>query len=145
MEILTIGFTKRSAADFFGTLEAADVQRVLDVRLNNRSQLAGYTKVSDLPFLLERVLGAEYEHEPLFAPTAEMLSAYRHRELDWERYAADYINLIQQREVDRVISKEKFFMRTALLCSERFAEQCHRRLAAEYLASSWGQVQIRHL
>jgi uncharacterized protein (DUF488 family) len=145
MEILTIGFTKRSAADFFGALEAGGVRRVLDVRLNNRSQLAGYTKMRDLPFFLERILGAEYEHEPLLAPTSEMLSAYRHADLDWERYAEAYVNLIKQREVERFVSREKFSMRTALLCSERFEEQCHRRLAAEYLASSWGEVRIRHL
>jgi uncharacterized protein (DUF488 family) len=145
MEICTVGFTKRSAADFFGALETAGVERVIDVRLNNRSQLAGFTKASDFPFLLERILGADYHHELLLAPEAEMLKAYRARELPWGSYEAEYLDLLRARDVGSTLDRELFEARSVLLCSEPGPGRCHRRLAAEYLQSCWGDIEIRHL
>lgn len=145
MEIYTIGFTKRSAADFFGTLEAAKVQRVVDVRLNNRSQLAGFTKASDLPFFLERIQGASYDHEPLLAPETEVLRSYRAREMAWDEYEQRYVALLQSRQVETHLSRHAFATRSVLLCTEPEPEHCHRRLAAEYLRSRWGDVEVVHL
>jgi uncharacterized protein (DUF488 family) len=145
MEICTIGFTKRSAADFFSALEAAGVERVVDVRLNNRSQLAGFTKASDLPFFLDRILGATYQHEPLLTPTDEMLGAYRRREMSWEMYETAYLELLRARSVEATLDRALFSIECALLCSEPGPERCHRRLAAEYLQAAWGDVEIVHL
>jgi uncharacterized protein (DUF488 family) len=145
MEICTIGFTRRSAADFFGALEAAGVERVVDVRLNNRSQLAGFTKASDLPFFLQRILGAAYQHEPLLAPTDELLGAYRRREKSWDEYETEYLELLHARSVETTLDRALFSVESALLCSEPGPERCHRRLAAEYLQACWGNVEIVHL
>ncbi len=97
MEVCTIGFTKKSAAQFFGALRAAGVRRLLDVRLNNSSQLAGFTKRDDLPFFLRELCGADYVHEPLLAPTDELLHAYRKRKGDWPTYERGFLALLAER------------------------------------------------
>ena len=145
MEICTIGFTKRTAADFFSALETAGVERVVDVRLNNRSQLAGFTKASDLPFLLERIVGASYHQELTLAPEGEMLKAYRAGALSWDAYEMAYLKLLTSREVESVVDRDSFKVRSVLLCSELTPDRCHRRLAAEYLRSHWDDVKVRHL
>lgn len=145
MEICTVGFTKRSAADFFGALEAAKVRRVVDVRLNNRSQLAGFTKASDLPFFLERILSASYSHEPLLAPESEMLKAYRAKQATWDEYERRYVQLLESRQIATLLDQDSFLVRSVLLCSEPDPQLCHRRLAAEYMRSKWGDVEIEHL
>ena len=145
MEIYSIGFTQKNASQFFGTLKANRIERLLDVRLNNTSQLAGFAKQSDLPYFLKEICGAEYEHEPLLAPTQDILDAYKKKKGDWEIYTEAYLSLIRSRKVESAISKESFRKRTVLLCSEATAECCHRRLALEYLQSHWGGVTIVHL
>jgi len=145
MEIYTIGFTKRNAADFFGTLRAAGIKRLMDVRLNNSSQLAGFTKQDNLPFFLEEICGAEYVHEPLLAPTQEMLDAYKKQKGSWQDYERQFLALMAQRRVEDKIDRADFAVPTVLLCSETTAEQCHRRLVLEYLQAKWGDVQIVHL
>jgi uncharacterized protein (DUF488 family) len=145
MEIYSIGFTQKSASQFFGTLKANGIERLLDVRLNNTSQLAGFAKQSDLPYFLREICGAAYEHEPLLAPTQEILDAFKKRKGDWETYVAAYLDLIRSRKVESALSPESFRAKTALLCSEATAEHCHRRLALEYLQQHWEGVTIRHL
>jgi uncharacterized protein (DUF488 family) len=145
VEICTIGFTQRDAADFFGSLEAGRVERVVDVRLNNRSQLAGFTKASDLPFLLSRVSGISYVYEPLLAPRREYLKAYRDSEMAWDEYATLYINDLEARAIERRLRAADYNQRSALLCSEHEPTRCHRRLAAEYLATHWVAAEIIHL
>ena len=145
MEIYSIGFTKKSAGEFFGALKAAGIERLLDVRLNNTSQLAGFAKQSDLKYFLEELCGAAYEHEPLLAPTQEMLDALKKQKGSWETYTGAYLALIQSRRVESAISEESFKRRTVLLCSEATAEHCHRRLALEYLQQHWNDVVIHHL
>lgn len=144
MEIFTIGFTKRNAEEFFSTLERSAIKRVIDVRANNRSQLAGFTRVSNLPFLLERVSGISYRHEVRLAPDVDLLKAYRRHEIEWERYAAAYLATLEENHAAQQLSPEEFDG-AVLLCSERTPEMCHRRLAAEYLRSAWGEVEIIHL
>jgi uncharacterized protein (DUF488 family) len=141
----SIGFTQRTAEEFFGTLRSAGVQRLLDVRLNNTSQLAGFAKRDDLRFFLREVCEAEYEHEPLLAPTQEMLDSYKKRKGSWSGYEREFLALMRERRIEENISRELFKTPTALLCSERTAEHCHRRLVMEYLADAWGDVALQHL
>lgn len=145
MEIYSIGFTKKSASEFFGTLKANGIERLLDVRLNNTSQLAGFAKQSDLPYFLREICGIVYEYEPLLAPTQEILDAYRKTKTGWEAYTEAYVTLIRSRQVESAISQEGFRRKSVLLCSEPTAERCHRRLALEYLQQQWKDVVIHHL
>jgi uncharacterized protein (DUF488 family) len=145
MEIYSIGFTKKGAGEFFGALKAAGIERLLDVRLNNTSQLAGFAKQSDLKYFLEEICGAAYEREPLLAPTQEILDAFKKQKGSWETYTEAYLALIRSRRVESAISQERFKKRTVLLCSEASAEHCHRRLALEYLQQHWNDVVIHHL
>lgn len=143
MRIYTIGFTKTSAERFFTRLSAAGVSRVIDVRLNNISQLAGFSKRDDLRFFLKAICGAEYLHIPELAPTQALLDSYRKVEHDWPRYEREFLALMAHRriqELDRAL-----FDGSCLLCSEAEPEQCHRRLVAEYLRERWGEVEIVHL
>lgn len=145
MEICTIGFTQTTAERFFGRLADAGVQRLLDVRLNNTSQLAGFAKAADLPFFLHELVGATYEHQPLLAPTKDLLDEYKKRKGDWVAYEHDFIALMEHRRIYEVLNRADFERRTALLCSEATAEQCHRRLVVEFLAERWPDIQGLHL
>ena len=140
MEIYTIGFTKKSAEQFFGALRQAGVKRLLDVRLNNVSQLAGFSKRDDLAYFLRELCQAEYRHEPLLAPTQELLDEYRKTGSGWDLYEIGFLRLMSDRSVDERISPDLFVEPTALLCSEPTAERCHRRLVVEYLNDRWGDV-----
>ena len=144
MNIFTIGFTKTSAENFFGRLERAGVKSLVDVRLNNQSQLAGFAKNLDLKYFLDRLVNVKYQHEALLAPTKEMLSSYRKKEIDWSTYESLYLALIEERDVANRLRPEDFES-ACLLCSEETSHMCHRRLLAEYLAARWGDVQIVHL
>ncbi|HWE63906.1 MAG TPA: DUF488 domain-containing protein [Chloroflexota bacterium] len=145
MDIYTIGFTRRSASDFFGALRQAGIKRLLDVRLNNSSQLAAFTKRDDLPFFLREICGAEYRHELLLAPTQEMLDAYKKEKGSWADYERRFLALLAERRVEDRIDPELFAVRTVLLCSETTPEYCHRRLVCEYLAGAWGAMTAIHL
>ncbi len=145
MEIYTIGFTQTTAEHFFGRLKAAGVKRLLDVRLNNSSQLAGFAKAKDLPYFLRELVGATYEHEPLLAPTQELLDEYKKRKGDWGSYERRFLDLMAERQIERTLSPAEFEVSTALLCSEATAENCHRRLVCEYLADRWSDVRPVHL
>lgn len=145
MEIYTIGFTQSTAEDFFGRLKQAGVRRLLDVRLNNTSQLAGFAKARDLPYLLRELIGASYEHEPLLAPTQEILDAYKEWGGDWPTYERDFDDLLAERRIETALDPADFETPTALLCSEATAEHCHRRLVCEYLAQHWQDLEAIHL
>jgi len=145
MEVYTIGFTKRTAAGFFGVLKQANVRRLLDVRLNNSSQLAGFTKRDDLSYFLREICGAEYIHEPLLAPTQNLLDDYKKRKGSWSDYERQFLQLMEQRHIENKIDRRLFDVPTALLCSEATAEHCHRRLVLEYLGQKWGGIRIIHL
>jgi uncharacterized protein (DUF488 family) len=144
MTIYTIGFTKKSAEQFFGLLERAGVRRVIDVRLRNNSQLAGFAKKGDLAYLLCRLAGIEYVHELLLAPTPEILDGYRKRRLSWDVYEERFLELMKARQVEQRLSPE-VLADACLLCSEARPERCHRRLVAEYLQSHWRGLEIVHL
>lgn len=144
IKLFTIGFTKRSARAFFGTLLAAGVERVIDTRLNNVSQLAGFTKRADLAYFLETIGGLDYVHLPELAPTQAMLTAYKKQKGAWEDYERDFIALLVERQIERAIAPE-LLHQSCLLCSEAKPDYCHRRLVAEYFREHWGSVEVCHL
>jgi len=145
MEIYSIGFTQKSAREFFDTLKANGIERLLDVRLNNTSQLAGFAKQADLAYFLREICNCAYEHEPLLAPEQTMLDDYKKKKGSWEMYAETFLELMRSREIETRISDVSFATRTAMLCSEPTAERCHRRLVLEYLQQHWPNVTICHL
>jgi uncharacterized protein (DUF488 family) len=145
MEIYSIGFTQKSAREFFGTLKAHGIERLLDVRLNNTSQLAAFAKQGDLGYFLREICEAAYEHEPLLAPTQEILDAYKKRKGSWDVYEGAFLALMHARSIESNINKESFARKTVLLCSEATPEHCHRRLVLEYLQKCWEGVEIHHL
>jgi uncharacterized protein (DUF488 family) len=142
--VYTIGFAGKSAAQFFGLLQQAKIKRVVDVRLNNVSQLAGFTKREDLRYFLKELCGAEYKHEPLLAPTKEILEGYR-KDKSWTNYTTRFLRLLDERQIEKHVDPQLFDVATALLCSEPTADKCHRRLVLEYLQSKWGDVRPHHL
>jgi len=145
MEVFTIGFTQITAADFFGKLRRYGIRRLVDVRLNNVSQLAAFAKRDDLAFFLKELCGAEYIHEIRLAPTQEMLDAYKKRKGSWDLYESMFLELIKDRRIESELNPDLFDVPTALLCSEPTADRCHRRLVVEYLQSKWSNVQAVHL
>ena len=144
MKVFTIGFTKKSARHFFELIRKSGAKRVVDVRLNNVSQLAGFAKRDDLAYFLKEICGMEYIHLPDLAPTQEMLDEYKKHGGDWKRYEARFLALMQQRRIEEKVSKE-VISDGCLLCSEDKPHHCHRRLVAEYLKQQWGDVDITHL
>lgn len=144
MEIATIGFTQSSAQHFFERLTQAGVKRILDVRLHNVSQLAGFAKGQDLAYFAGAICGAEYEHDLRLAPTEDMLSAYRKGTRTWAWYEAEFRTLMRSRDIINALRPQDFEKKTALLCSEPTAQKCHRRLVAEILADGWS-ASVEHL
>jgi uncharacterized protein (DUF488 family) len=144
IELFTIGFTKKSAREFFTNLKDAGVKRVVDVRLNNNSQLAGFSKREDLIYFLEEIAGIDYVHLPDLSPTQEMLDAYKKRKGVWNIYEREFLNLMTQRQIEKTIQPE-LLQRGCLLCSEHLPHHCHRRLVAEYLNAKWGGIKTKHL
>ena len=144
MRLSTIGFTRKSARRFFELLRESEAKRVVDVRLNNVSQLAGFAKRDDLAFFLAEICGMEYVHLPELAPTKEMLDEYRKRGGDWKTYETRFLDLMDRRRIEKSIPEE-VVADGCLLCSEDKPHHCHRRLVAEYLNDCWGGVEISHL
>lgn len=144
MRVYTIGFTKSSAESFFARLRDAGVKRVLDVRLNNVSQLAGFAKKNDLRYFLKTICGIDYTHTPELAPTKEMLDAFKKHGGQWTDYEKPFLELMASREIEQTVSRDAVDG-ACLLCSEDTPHHCHRRLVAEYLKEEWGDLEIIHL
>lgn len=144
MRIYTIGFTKKPASTFFGLLRKSGAQRLVDVRLNNVSQLAGFAKRDDLAYFLAEICGMDYHHEVELAPTQPLLDDYKKHGARWEDYERRFLDLIAERQIEMRISPAQLD-NSVLLCSEATAHRCHRRLVAEYLAHRWVGVKIEHL
>jgi uncharacterized protein (DUF488 family) len=145
VEIFTIGFTRKTAAEFFDAIRRASIRRVLDVRLHNTSQLAGFTKRDDLAFFLREICDAEYRHEPLLAPSPELFDAYKKRKGSWQTYERGFLALMAERQIERKLDPSLFAVPTLLLCTEPTADRCHRRLVLEYLQGYWGDLAMVHL
>jgi uncharacterized protein (DUF488 family) len=145
MEVFTIGFAQKTAPQFFGLLRENGIKRLVDIRLSNLSQLAGFTRKPDLPFFLQELCQAEYLHLPVLAPTKELMDAYKKEKGAWEVFEERFKALLAERKVEEKMDRSLFAVPTVLLCSEPTAEKCHRRLVAEYLSSRWGGTTIRHI
>ena len=144
VRLFTIGFTRKTAREFFTALREAGVRRVVDVRLSNASQLAGFTKKGDLAYFLREIGGIDYVHRPELAPTKEILDGYKKKNLTWPEYEERFARLVAERQVETLLVPGDLD-HACLLCSEPKADKCHRRLVAEYLRGKWGNVEIRHL
>ena len=137
MRVCTIGFTHKNAEEFFSRLKKSGVKRVVDVRLNNVSQLAGFSKRDDLKFFLKSILGIEYVHSTILAPTQDILDEYKKNKGDWNVYEHKFLSLMEQRQIEKQVSKD-IVEEACFLCSEDKPHHCHRRLVAEYLKAKWG-------
>ncbi len=144
INVFTIGFAGKIAREFFTKLRDAGIKRVIDVRLNNVSQLAGFTKKRDIEYFLKEIGKIEYIHRPEFAPTKNILDAYKKKEIDWSEYESQFRQLMTERQIETLLTGGEI-NNACLLCSEAKPEKCHRRLVAEYLQNHWGDVFIHHL
>jgi uncharacterized protein (DUF488 family) len=144
IEIYTVGFTRKNARQFFELLRGSGIKRVVDVRLKNVSQLAGFSKKDDLDYFLKTILGLDYVHLPILAPTAEILDEYKKNKGDWAVYEKKFLKLMREREIEKQVPRE-IVDGGCLLCSEEKPHHCHRRLVAEYLQEKWAGAEIRHL
>lgn len=146
--LYTIGFTQKTAQQFFSLLEAAGVSKLVDVRENRVGQLSGFAKFPDLAYFLDRLLGIPYACEPLFAPSPEIRDQYQATK-DWDEYERSFRALMAARGVPGVVNIADYEGGVALLCSEPTAEKCHRRLIAEMLQEHWTaqghEVEVHHL
>lgn len=142
--LFTIGFTGKSAEEFFARLQKAGVKRLIDTRLNNVSQLAGFTKKRDLEFFLRAVAGIAYIHDTDLAPTGDILDDYKKKRITWNEYEQRFNELLVKRE-PAATRQPADFDHGCLLCSEAEPDHCHRRLVAQYLQQHWPEMEIRHL
>jgi uncharacterized protein (DUF488 family) len=142
--LFTIGFGKKSAERFFTALQDAGVRRLIDIRLKNVSQLAGFTKKDDLAYFLRAIAGIEYQHLPLLAPTEEILAAFKKKAMDWPEYERRFQLLMAERRIEETLAPEALD-RACLLCSEPSPKKCHRRLVAEHLKRAWPGLELRHI
>ncbi|HVA46928.1 MAG TPA: DUF488 domain-containing protein [Pirellulales bacterium] len=142
--LFTIGFTGKSAREFFERLERSGVRRLVDTRLNNVSQLAGFTKKRDLEYFLRAIADIDYTHDPGLAPTKDLLDDYKKKRIDWDEYARRFDELLRSRRPAERLTLDELDG-ACLLCSEPTPENCHRRLVAEYLKEEWTHVTIEHL
>jgi uncharacterized protein (DUF488 family) len=145
LHIYTIGFGKKTAPEFFGALRQHGIKRCVDVRISNTSQLAGFTKRSDLPFFLQELCGADYLAEPLLSPTLDLMRGFRQGRTDWSDYERGYLALLAERKVEDRLDRRIFDAPSVLLCVEPTPEHCHRRLIVDYLQRKWGDVTVEHL
>ncbi len=143
MNLYTIGFSQKSAEEFFKLLKLNNIIRLIDIRLNNKSQLAGFTNVKHLPYFL-KIHSIEYLYRPDFSPSKELLKGYKNKSISWKEYEIEYNKIIVQRNLIEKIDWN-IFNDSVLLCSEPTGEQCHRRLLAEYLAQNKNEIKIKHL
>ncbi len=144
MKLATIGFTKKPASRFFKLLRGSGAKRLVDVRLHNVSQLAGFAKRDDLEYFVRELCGMDYVHVPELAPTKDILDAFKKRRGDWATYEDQFRGLMQERRIEETVARE-IISDGCLLCSEHEPHHCHRRLVAEYLNEHWGGIEVVHL
>lgn len=144
IKLYTIGFTEKSAQEFFELLERNQVRKIIDTRISNNSQLSGFAKGKDLEFFARRLSNIDYEHELNFAPTKELLERYRNKKISWDEYTKEYLHLLDERNIKETVNLEALH-ECCLLCSEHSPQKCHRRLLAEYLQKVNQNIEIIHL
>ena len=146
MNIYTIGFTQKSARQFFGLLDSYSISTIIDIRLNNKSQLAGFTKGDDLNYFLDVICGCNYQHRIEFAPSKDIFDNYKKKIIDWGEYARQYNSLMNSRKAVQTFMNEFSQLdNICLLCSEPTPERCHRRLFAEMIVASHPEICVIHI
>ena len=143
-KIFTIGFTGKTAERFFSLLEENNIKKLIDVRLNNISQLAAFAKKDDLEFFLKKILSCDYIHRPDLAPTEIILKNYKTKVINWDTYTDEYIQLLNSRNIVLQLKRDEI-MNSVFLCSEHQPKYCHRRLLVEFLQKHWDNFEIIHL
>jgi len=145
-KLYTIGFTKKNAKQFFSALNENKINLVVDVRLNNTSQLAGFSKYPDIEFFLDKICNIKYKHDLHFAPNESTLSRFKKKQINWETYEIEFAETMQNRRITEYIKKNySTDISICLLCSEPTPENCHRRLVADYFKMVFDEIQIIHL
>ena len=145
MKTFTIGFTKKGANKFFTLIKDNNISHIIDVRLNNVSQLAGFAKRDDLKYFLSELCNADYVHLRELAPTKEILNDYKKKIISWEVYEDKFINLMAKRNIERLIDKS-LLDNGCFLCSEHKPHYCHRRLVINYLNNYFNKtIKVVHL
>lgn len=146
-KIYTIGFTKKDAKTFFELLRENNIKYLLDIRLNNSSQLAGFAKGKDLNYFLKEILNIKYVHDIRFAPTKQLLDEYKSKVKNWRDYEIEFNELILKRDISKIVEKEYFSMidGVCFLCSEEIPAKCHRRLIAEFIQKQFNNIEVVHL
>jgi len=144
MKLFTIGFTQKSAEEFFTALQRAGVKRIIDIRLNNLSQLAGFAKKHDLAYFLKKIGDIDYMHRPDLAPTQEMLNAYKKKNTSWDVFEKAFLHLTERRRIEEKMDAAQLD-KGCLLCSEADPAHCHRRLVGEYLQKKIENLELCHL
>lgn len=145
IKIYTIGFTKKSAQEFFNLLKNSEVSKIVDTRINNKSQLSGFAKGRDLEYFAKEVGNMSYTHQIDLAPTKELLNQYKKELITWGEYEIEYLNLLDIRKIGDKIKDIEELHQNCFLCSEHTPEKCHRRLLAEYLKTRFTNIEIHHL
>lgn len=144
MKVYSIGFTEKSAEKFFNLIKSQPIKTLIDVRLNNVSQLAGFAKKKDLQYFLRELCNVDYVHTLDLAPTKEILDPYKKGNVSWETYEDNFMNLMAKRNVERI--DKELISDGCLLCSEHKPHHCHRRLVLEYLNNQWNtNFEVKHL
>jgi len=144
MKVYSIGFTEKSAEKFFNLIKTQPIKKLVDVRLNNVSQLAGFAKKKDLQYFLRELCNVDYVHVLDLAPTKEILDPYKKGNVSWETYEDNFMNLMAKRNVERI--DKELISNGCLLCSEHKPHHCHRRLVLEYLNNQWNtNFEVKHL
>lgn len=147
-ELYTIGFTQKTAKNFFNLLKNNNINVVIDVRLNNTSQLAGFSKYPDIEYFLNDFLGIKYIHDPEFSPTDNILKEFKDKKISWNEYVKRFSELMEQRKVEKYI-QEKYSnctdIKYCLLCSENDHNQCHRSLVSEYFYKIFNHLKVINL
>jgi uncharacterized protein (DUF488 family) len=144
IKLFTIGFAKKNAEEFFTKLKKANIKTLIDIRLNNISQLAGFTKKNDLEYFLREICGINYIYRPEWAPTKDILDNYKKKNISWQEYADKYNNLLLERKITNDIDLNELNM-ACLLCSELTPDKCHRKLLSEYFKKNFNNIDILHL
>jgi uncharacterized protein (DUF488 family) len=146
MTIYTMGFTQKTAQQFFELISSKSIKLLLDIRLNNVSQLSGFTKGNDLKYFLSVICGCDYSHCIEFAPTKEILDNYKNKKILWNEYEKQYDTLIKSRDsLNGFIEKYSKYEKICLLCSEPTAVNCHRRLLADMISNKYPQLEINNI
>ena len=146
MVLYTIGFTQKSAQQFFELIKSNNIDMLVDIRLNNKSQLAGFTKGADLRYFLEEICNCKYQHCIEYAHTKDILDNYKKKVISWDEYVRQYIPLMQKRHVvQKFVERFSKYRAVCLLCSEATPEYCHRRLLSEMIVAECPAITVKHI